>query len=42
MIPSPWAEATVKDVSILNKNENGVFASDHSAITTTIRIADAS
>jgi endonuclease/exonuclease/phosphatase family metal-dependent hydrolase len=42
MIPSPWAEATVNDVSILNKNENGLFASDHSAITSTIKISSAS
>jgi len=42
MIPSPWAEANVKDVTILNKNEEGLFASDHSAVTTTVDISPAS
>jgi endonuclease/exonuclease/phosphatase family metal-dependent hydrolase len=42
MIPSPWAEASIKDISILNKIDQGIFASDHSALTTTINISRAS
>jgi endonuclease/exonuclease/phosphatase family metal-dependent hydrolase len=40
MIPSPWAEAIVKDITFMdNRNEDGVPASDHAALTTTIKIS---
>ena len=40
MVPSPWSEATVKEISFMdNRNEEGVCASDHAALTTTVNIS---
>jgi len=42
MIPSPWAEASVKEFNVLKKeNDEGIPASDHAALISTIQISSA-
>jgi endonuclease/exonuclease/phosphatase family metal-dependent hydrolase len=39
MIPTPWARATVRETSLIDKStEEGVPASDHAALATTVEI----